>query len=417
MMQPYVERVEKAIADLKHGKMVVLTDHPDRENEGDIIFPAEIITPDVINFMIKHCSGIICLSLLPEQSKKIGLSHMVSPSDNTSKGGTPFTIPIDARHGITTGVSAKDRATTILAAINDNAVESDLVKPGHVFPLIAQEGGVLQRQGHTEGSLDIVSLAGFKPTAVICEIMNPDGTMSSGDKLKEFAIEHELTMLAIDDLIAYRLSREDMIAEEISTELPLKNHGTFTMSVIREKYTEKEHVTLTSQAGLSETPLVRIHSACMTGDLFGSERCDCGQQLDYSLKRIAEEGGMLIYLNQEGRDIGIFNKIKAYTLQEGGLDTVEANKKLGLPVDGRNYFIAANILRNKDISSIRLLTNNMRKSDCLKKYGLEAVTIENMPAFSNEHNLHYLQTKMKKLNHQIVFQEQHNDTIQLRDSG
>lgn len=404
-MQPYIERVERAIVDLRAGKMIVLTDHPERENEGDIIFPAEIITPEVINFMIRHCSGIICLSLQNAQFHQLGLSYMVPTNENTSKCGTPFTVSIDAKHGITTGVSARDRAATILAAVNEKATVKDIVKPGHIFPLLAQEGGILQRQGHTEGAVDIVRLAGFKPVAALCEIMNPDGTMSSGDKLQTFAALHQLSVLSIDDLIAYRLSRENLIEEEISSELPLERYGTLNISVIREKYSTKEHLILTSKTKLSENPLVRIHSACITGDLFGSQRCDCCKQLDYSLKRITDEGGMLIYLNQEGRGIGIFNKIKAYALQENGLDTVEANEKLGLPIDARDYYIAANILRNRGIRNIRLLTNNPHKSDCLKKYGIENVVIENIPIFNNEHNSHYLQTKMKKLNHQITFQE------------
>jgi 3,4-dihydroxy 2-butanone 4-phosphate synthase/GTP cyclohydrolase II len=404
-MQPYIERVENAISDLRAGKMIVLTDHPEREDEGDIIFPAEIITPEVINFMIRHCSGIICLSLPEAQVKQLGLSYMVPSVENTSKCQTPFTESIDAKDGITTGVSAKDRATTILAAVNEKATSGDIVKPGHIFPLMAQAGGILQRQGHTEGAVDIARLAGFKPAAVLCEIMNPDGTMSSGDKLLAFAAEHQLSVLSIDDLIAYRLGHENMIEEEISSELPLKQYGAFKITVIREKYTAKEHLILTSRNQLSDNPLVRIHSACITGDLFGSQRCDCSKQLDYSLSRIAEEGGMLIYLNQEGRGIGIFNKIKAYALQEHGLDTVEANEKLGLPVDARDYYIAANVLRNKGISKIRLLTNNPHKAACLKKYGIENIAIENIPLFSNEHNSQYLQTKMEKLDHQMAFQE------------
>jgi len=401
-MKTHIEQVEIALADLKQGKMIILTDDPDRENEGDIIFPAEMITPEIINFMIRHCSGIICLPLLTTQLEKLGVKLMVPSYENTSPKGTPFTVSIEAKHGVTTGVSAADRAQTVLTAIADNTTASDIVKPGHIFPLLARDNGVLERAGHTEGAIDLARLAGFKPAAVLCEVMNPDGTMARGDKLEEFAKEHQIHMLTIEDLIIYRLSKENLIDEEVSALLPLDQYGQFQISVVREKVSGKEHLVLTkTQTNPNHPILVRVHSACITGDLFGSKRCDCNNQLHYALKKMSEEGGMLIYLNQEGRGIGLFNKIKAYSLQEKHFDTVEANQELGLPVDSRNYSIAANILRNRNISHIRLLTNNPDKINDMKKYGIKTVDKEAMPTFHNEHNYQYLKTKKEKLNHHI----------------
>lgn len=395
-------RVEHALKELQQGKMIILTDDPDRENEGDLIFPAEKITPGIIQFMIRYCSGIICLALPPAHVDKLNLSLMVAVGDNTSQRGTPFTVSIEAKEGVTTGVSAADRARTILAAVSDTAKPEDLVKPGHVFPLQAKHGGVLERAGHTEGSLDLVSLAGFKSAAVLCEIMNPDGSMAKGNQLREFAEKHQLTMLAMDDLIAYRLSHESLIEESISTILPMAAYGNFKLSIIKEKLNDKEHLVLESE-NIKPGPslLLRIHSACMTGDLFASQRCDCHQQLHYSLERISKEGGMLIYLNQEGRGIGLLNKIKAYALQDKGADTIEANQQLGLPADLRKYYIVANILRQWNIQQVRLLTNNPHKIEDLKKYGVLDVERVAMPVFSNCHNQNYLKTKQTKLNHFI----------------
>jgi 3,4-dihydroxy 2-butanone 4-phosphate synthase/GTP cyclohydrolase II len=274
-----------------------------------------------------------------------------------------------------------------------------LVKPGHIFPLYAKEGGVLERAGHTEGAVDLMNLAGLKPAAVLCEVMSPDGTMTKGAQLIEFAKQHKIKILSIEEIISYRMLRENLIAEEISTELPIELYGSFMLTVIKEKITGIEHVVLEKKIKKSATTLVRIHSVCLTGDLFGSLRCDCNKQLHYSLKRLGEEGGLLIYLNQEGRGIGLFNKIKAYALQEEGLDTIEANEKLGLPVDSRKYFIAANILRNHGINDVRLLTNNLAKVNDLKKYGIAKVELEAIPVFCNEHNKKYLHAKMLKLNH------------------
>lgn len=401
-MLTYIERVESALNDLKNGKMIILTDSPDRENEGDLIFPAEVTTAEKISFMIQHCSGIICLSLDEFFIDKMELQPMVHPYKNTSSRGTPFTVSIEAKQGVTTGVSANDRAKTILTVLDNQSTAEDIVQPGHIFPLHAKTHGVLERAGHTEGAVDLVRLAGFKPAAVLCEIMNPDGTMTKGHELVEFAQKNNLQILTIEDLIQYRLRHENLIEEEVSAKLPIRSHGVFDISVVREKVTKNEHIVLSKKLTSSSSPLlVRVHSCCITGDLFGSERCDCNQQLNFSLKKISEEGGILIYLNQEGRGIGLFNKIKAYALQEKGLDTIEANQKLGMPIDAREYYIAANILRNRDIKHIRLLTNNPEKVSSLKKYGIETVELEQMSVSYNQHNKNYLQVKKTRLNHFI----------------
>lgn len=401
-MLTYVERVESALNELKNGRMVILTDSPDRENEGDLIFPAEMATAEKINFMIRHCSGIICLSLDDFFIKKMNLQPMVHPNQNTSSRGTPFTVSIEAKQGVTTGVSASDRAQTILTVLDNAATADDIVQPGHIFPLHAKAHGVLERAGHTEGAVDLARLAGFKPAAVLCEIMNPDGSMTRGQELIEFAHKNKLQILTIADLIQYRLAHENLIEDEVSATLPIHSRGVFDITVVREKITRNEHTILTKKMPVSVSPtLVRIHSCCITGDLFGSERCDCNQQLNYSLQKISEEGGILIYLNQEGRGIGLFNKIKAYALQENGLDTIEANQKLGMPVDARDYFIAANILRNRGINNIRLLTNNPDKINSLKKYGIKQVELETIPVSANQHNQHYLHVKKTRLNHFI----------------
>lgn len=413
-MKSNYNNVESALEDLKQGKMIILTDDPDRENEGDLIFPAEIITPEIMNFMIRHGSGIVCLSLTQERIKQLNLSLMVPPHENRSLRGTPFVTSIEARQGITTGVSAYDRTTTIRVAIDDSAKPDDLVQPGHVFPLQAKSGGVLERAGHTEGAIDLVRLAGFKPAAVLCEIMNLDGTMASGHQLKKFAQTHQLKILSIEDLINYRLAKENLIEEETAiTTLPLKDYGQFKMIVVKEKYNQKEHVVLIKDSFNTREPTwVRIHSACLTGDLFQSLKCDCHNQLHYSLKKISQQGGIIIYLNQEGRDIGLFNKIKAYALQENGMDTVQANQHLGLAIDSRKYYMAAQILRYLQIHHIRLLTNNPQKIADLKKYGIDNVEREPIPIFCNEHNQKYLSTKQDKLNHlfETTLMENVNET-------
>jgi len=397
--------MHQAIVDLQQGKMIILIDDPARENEGDLIVPAEKITPEIMNFMIRYGTGIVCLSLTGPQLAKLNLPLMVPAHENTSARGTPFTISIDAKDGITTGVSSADRTRTIQVAISDQTQPQQLVKPGHIFPLHAKSGGVLERQGHTEGAIDIVRLAGFKPAAVLCEIMNSDGSMASGSQLTQFAHTHHLHTLAISDILTHRLAHENLIAEEISTTLPIEQYGEFKMTVIKETITQQEHIVLMKSMPNNNQPtLVRIHSSCVTGDLFASKRCNCHTELHYSLQRIQDEGGILIYLNQEGRGIGLLNKIKAYALQDVGFDTVEANEKLGLPADARNYSVAANVLRNLNIHKVRLITNNPNKVDDLKKYGMKEVIREPLPVFPNEHNYHYLKTKKEKLNHFIHFE-------------
>jgi 3,4-dihydroxy 2-butanone 4-phosphate synthase/GTP cyclohydrolase II len=394
-------RVKQAILDFQQGKMVILVDHPDRENEGDLILPAECITAEKMNFMIRQGTGIVCLSLTKEKILALDLPMMLPPLQNTSYRETPFTVSIDAKDGITTGVSAMDRTKTILTAIADDVMPDDLARPGHIFPLQAKSGGVLERQGHTEGALDLARLAGFKPAAVLCEIMNPDGTMAHGQSLHDFAKQHNLTIISIDDLITYRLQNENFIEEEAEALLPLEHYGNFKIKVIKDNLSKKEHIILIKEKQDKQSTLVRIHSSCATGDLFSSLRCDCHHALHYALKKISEEGGLFIYLNQEGRGIGLLNKIKAYALQEKGLDTVEANVQLGLPIDSREYDIAANILRNLKIDHIRLMTNNPHKINQLEKLGIKNIIKESMPHFINEHNYNYLKTKKEKLNHDI----------------
>jgi len=403
-MQAQIKRVEAALKNLKDGKMIILVDDPDRENEGDLIISAEKITTESMNFLIRQGTGIVCISMATQQLKELQLPLMVPVHENSSARHTPFTISIDAKDGITTGVSAADRMKTIQALIQEPLNPENLVKPGHIFPLQAKEGGVLERQGHTEGAIDLVKLAGLKPAAVLCEIMNPNGTMCRGEQLKQFSAKHDIGMLSIDDIITYRLHKECIIEEEASAQFPMDEYGVFTISIIKEKFSQLEHVVLTKNlTSANQAPLVRIHSSCLTGDLFASQHCDCNKQLHYSLQRISAEGGMLIYLNQEGRGIGLFNKIKAYALQEQGYDTVEANKELGLPVDSRKYYMAANILRKYNIDHIRLLTNNPNKIQDLKKYGVNTIERESMPSFQHKHNQFYLETKKCKLNHLIDF--------------
>lgn len=401
-MQAHIQRVEAAVNELHQGRLLILTDDENRENEGDLIFPAENITSDIMNFIIRHSSGVVCLSLPETQLKKLHLPLMLPADQNTSRCTTPFAMSIDARDGITTGISAADRVKTIHAAVHDHAHPDDLAKPGHVFPLQGQPGGVLQRAGHTEGSLDLMKIARLKEAAVIAEVMNPDGSVSRGAELREFAKNNHIMILSIQDIIDYRRTCENLIAESVTTKLPLNRPGEFTITVIQEKFTHKEHTVLINPQWDQDTlPLVRIHSSCLTGDVFGSLRCDCHDQLQYSLDKISAEGGIIIYLNQEGRDIGLFNKIKAYSLQDQGHDTVTANHFLGLPEDNRNYFIAAQILRNLHINHIRLLTNNPRKVADLHKYGIEHIKREKIIMDPNQHNKYYLETKKMKLNHFI----------------
>jgi len=406
-MTQQFERVKRALADLAAGKMIILLDDDSRENEGDLIVAAEKITASAMNFMIRQGSGIVCLALTSGHAEKLQLPLMVPYEQNNSAHATPFTVSIDAKEGITTGVSANDRVKTVLDALQGNA--NSLVRPGHMFPLQAREGGVLERRGHTEGAVDLAHLAGCQSAAVICEIMNPDGTMACGKQLDDFAEKHQLSMLSIEDIVAYRMQCESFSFSQTSANLPIAGRGEFEIIVFRDEKKQETHVVLKSKVQSSDNQtLVRMHSACMTGDIFGSLRCDCGEQLDYSLKRIADEGGVLIYLDQEGRGIGLFDKIRAYQLQQTGLDTVQANEALGLPVDARRYAVAAHILKLLDISHVRLLTNNSNKIFSLKRHGMKHVTREAIPAFDNEHNLRYLETKNAKLNHAINIKEQYS---------
>lgn len=390
--------IEDAILDIKKGKMVILADDEDRENEGDLVMAAEKVTPDAINFMAKYGRGLICLALTSERIEELQLPPMAT--ENTAPFGTAFTVSIDARHGVTTGISASDRAQTILAAINHKTKPSDLARPGHIFPLKAKRGGVLKRAGQTEGSVDLATLAGLYPAGVICEIMNEDGTMARVPQLMEFAKEHRLKIITVKDLIEYRMKRESFVRRTASASLPTA-YGEFKAIVYENDIDNESHLLLVKGEINPHDPiLVRVHSGCLTGDVFCSKRCDCGEQLHRSMEIIVKEGrGVVLYMHQEGRGIGLVNKIKAYGLQDDGMDTVEANLELGFKPDLRDYGIGAQILVDIGIRRLRLMTNNPRKIVGLEGYGLtivERVPIEMPP---HEKNLRYLRTKKQKLGH------------------
>ncbi len=402
--------VEEAIEDIRQGRMVILVDDPRRENEGDLVMAGELITPEGINFMRKEGGGLICLALDGETCDAMGLRPQVA--ENTSRMGTAFLESIEAREGVTTGISAADRSHTIRVAVDPESRPNDLARPGHIFPLRARDGGVLVRPGQTEGSVDLARLAGLRPAGVICEIMNEDGSMSRMPDLERFAEKHGLRILTIEAMIEYRRRREKLIERAVDgVRLPTR-YGDFTLHLYHSLTDEKDHVALTfgwdeapEDAGekfpkLDEPVMVRVHSECLTGDLFGSLRCDCGQQLDAALRQIAEAGkGVLLYIRQEGRGIGLANKLRAYKLQEDGADTVEANEKLGFPADMREYGIGAQILNDLGVRKMRLLTNNPRKMAGLKGYGLEVDEHLPMPSEPGEHNERYLRTKRDKLGH------------------
>ena len=394
-----VSTIPEAIEDIKNGRMVILVDDEDRENEGDLCMAAEFVTPEAINFMAKYGRGLICLTLNDELAEKLNLHLMVN--DNQSRFKTAFTVSIEARRGVTTGISAHDRATTIRTAIADNVRPEDIVSPGHVFPILARKGGVLVRTGQTEGSVDLARLAGLKPSGVICEIMKDDGTMARMPDLEIFAKEHGLKIVTIADLINFRMKTESFVRRAATATLPTAFGGDFKFIVYENDVDDYKHVALVKgEIGPEDAVLVRVHSECMTGDVFGSMRCDCGDQLHRAMEMIHEAGkGVIVYMHQEGRGIGLVNKVKAYELQEHGRDTVEANLELGFKEDLRDYGIGAQILVDLGVRKIRLLTNNPKKVVGLEGYGMtivERVPIEIKP---NEANLRYLRTKKEKMGH------------------
>ena len=391
-------RVEEAIAAIRAGKMVIVVDDEDRENEGDLTIAAEKITPDAINFMARYGRGLICLAMTPERLDELEIPLMVS--QNTSRFETAFCVSIEAKKGTTTGISAADRAATVLAAIDPATKAKDLVRPGHVFPLRARSAGVLVRAGQTEAAVDLARIAGLRPAGVICEIMNEDGTMSRVPHLTSFARQHDLLMITIADLITYRMRTESLVRCVASTKLPTE-YGEFCLHAFEGQIDKQTHIALVrGDIGDGKDVLVRVHSQCLTGDVLRSMRCDCGAQLDRALCRIGEEGrGVLLYLDQEGRGIGLANKIRAYHLQDEGCDTVEANERLGFKADQRDYGVGAQILRELGICSMRLLSNNPRKLVALEGYGLSVVEWLPLEIPASASTLRYLTTKKNKLGH------------------
>ena len=395
------KRMAAAIEAFQKGGFVILVDDEDRENEGDLAIAAEKITPEAINFMAKYGRGLICLAITEDRADELNLPLMVQ--DNTSQFGTAFTISIEAKKGVTTGISAKDRAVTILTAIADDTTSDDLARPGHVFPLRAKRGGVLVRTGQTEGSVDLARLANMKPASVICEIMNDDGTMSRMPQLEKFSKEHNIPILTVADIIEYRLKKEILVHRVSEAKIPTKYGGEFRMILYENEVDNFQHIALIKGNVAGDEPvLVRVHSECFTGDVLGSLRCDCGDQLHSAMKMIDENGaGVIVYMRQEGRGIGLANKLKAYCLQDRGKDTVEANIELGFDADLRDYGLGAQILVELGVKRIKLMTNNPKKLKGLEGYGLEVIERVPIEITPNEINFDYLNTKKEKMGHML----------------
>ncbi|KAA9339711.1 bifunctional 3,4-dihydroxy-2-butanone-4-phosphate synthase/GTP cyclohydrolase II [Hymenobacter busanensis] len=397
-----LDSIEDAIADIRAGKVVVVVDDEDRENEGDFICAARCATPEVINFMATHGRGLVCAPLLEDRCEELGLELMVGR--NTALHATPFTVSVDLlKNGVTTGISASDRSKTILALIDPETKPDELGKPGHIFPLKARKEGVLRRAGHTEAAVDLARLAGFEPAGVLVEILKEDGEMARLPELRQIANHWGLKLISVQDLIKYRLDKESLIHREISVKMPTE-YGDFDLYAYTQRSNGAQHLALVKgELTPGEPILVRVHSSCVTGDIFGSCRCDCGPQLHHAMQQIEREGrGVVVYMNQEGRGIGLLNKLKAYKLQEQGRDTVEANLELGFGMDERDYGVGAQILRDLGITKMRLLTNNPRKRTGLIGYGLEIVDTVPIEVVPNQHNEQYLTTKRDKLGHTIL---------------
>ncbi len=400
-METKLNKIEEAIEDIKAGKVIIVVDDEDRENEGDFLAAARSVTPEMINFMATHGRGLICAPLVEDMCEDLGLDLMVQ--SNNAAYETPFTVSVDLiGHGCTTGISVGDRAKTVLALIDPEIKNEELGKPGHIFPLKAKRGGVLRRAGHTEAAIDLARLAGFEPAGVIVEIMNEDGSMARLPELLVIAEKFDLKIVSIKDLIAYRLKNETLITREVSVKLPT-DVGNFDLVAYQQTTNEMDHLALVKGSWDKDEPvLVRMHSSCMTGDIFGSCRCDCGPQLTKAMEMIEKEGkGVIVYMNQEGRGIGLINKLKAYKLQEEGRDTVQANEELGFKADQRDYGIGAQILRDLGVSKIKLMSNNPKKRTGLISYGLEIVENVEIEIESNEHNKLYLETKRDKMGHSL----------------
>jgi len=396
-----VSTIKEAIEDIRNGKMIILVDDEDRENEGDLCMAAEFVTPEAINFMARHGRGLICLTMTEEHADRLHLMPMAR--DNRSRFGTAFTISIEAKKGVTTGISAFDRATTIRAAVADGAKADDLVSPGHIFPIRAKKGGVLVRTGQTEGSVDLARIAGLKATGVICEVMKDDGTMARMPDLEIFAKEHDLKIATIADLIDFRMQHESMIRRAATANIPTRFGGMFTVTVYENDVDDMQHVALVKgDIKPEDEVLVRVHSECFTGDVIGSERCDCGDQLHQAMEMVGAEGkGVIVYMRQEGRGIGFVNKIRAYALQEEGKDTVEANIELGFKADLRDYGLGAQILADQGVRKMRLMTNNPKKIVGLEGYGITITGRVPIVIEPDENNIRYLTTKKAKMGHLI----------------